>query len=124
MRHGDNRTSARRFLRGLHPEEFYLNHISPLIRATRWALAFALLPLLPRIALAQHSTSDASADRSTTPRAESAANVFAAHLDNIDYRGWHAIRLSNGLISLIIVPQIGGRAIQLKLGEQELFFVN
>ncbi len=40
------------------------------------------------------------------------------------YRGWKAIELSNGLIEVQVVPAIGGRVIQYKLGDFEYFFVN
>ena len=40
------------------------------------------------------------------------------------YLGWEAIRLSNGIVDLIAVPEIGGRILQLKLGGQEYFYVN
>src|SRR2546422_1533887 len=39
-------------------------------------------------------------------------------------QGWKAIRLSNGLVELHLVPEIGGRVIQLTLGAQEFFYVN
>jgi hypothetical protein len=40
------------------------------------------------------------------------------------YRGWDSQRLSNGLIELQIVPEIGGRVVQYKLGEMEFLWVN
>lgn len=91
------------------------------------ARAFVLSVIVAALATtsnAQHSLSVAAPHNFAANGADPSANSFPSHLDNIDYRGWHAIRLSNGLVSLIIVPQIGGRAIQLKLGDQELFFVN
>ncbi|HEY6292087.1 MAG TPA: DUF4380 domain-containing protein [Terriglobia bacterium] len=53
------------------------------------------------------------------PAAESQARI-----EKTQYRGWDVYRLTNGIISLYIAPQIGGRAIQLQLGEKEFFFVN
>ncbi len=41
-----------------------------------------------------------------------------------NYRGWKAIELSNGLVEVQVVPDIGGRVIQYKLGDFEYFFVN
>ena len=38
--------------------------------------------------------------------------------------GWDCVRLGNGIIELFVVPQIGGRIIQLRLGEKELIYVN
>lgn len=37
---------------------------------------------------------------------------------------WGAVYLSNGLIELCVVPEIGGRIIQLWVGDQEYFYVN
>ncbi|MGH9328067.1 MAG: DUF4380 domain-containing protein [Terriglobia bacterium] len=47
-----------------------------------------------------------------------------AKIEKTKYNDWDVYRLSNGIISLYIAPQLGGRAIQLELGEQGLFFVN
>jgi hypothetical protein len=41
-----------------------------------------------------------------------------------DYRGWRSVRLANGIIELVIVPEIGGRVIQLRFGDSELLYVN
>ena len=98
-----------------------MSHNSPLRRGAYCLLVTVILAPADG---ALNSAPTANSERSSSPVAQSSANAFPAHLDNINYRGWRAIRLSNGLISLIIVPQIGGRAIQLKLGDQELFFVN
>lgn len=48
----------------------------------------------------------------------------AARLEKTQYKGWNVYRLTNGIISLLIAPDLGGRAIQLQLGEQEFFFNN
>lgn len=56
--------------------------------------------------------------------AQQAASRYAARIEKTQYRGWDGYRLTNGLVSLYIAPQIGGRAIQLQLGDKELFFVN
>ena len=98
-----------------------MRHNSQLGRTALCLLVSAFFAATAPAVSAQNSAPTA---KSSSLPAQSPADAFLAHLDNIDYRGWHAIRLSNGLISLVIVPQIGGRAIQLTLGEQELFFVN
>ncbi len=54
----------------------------------------------------------------------SPAPSFAAKVESTEYDGWKVYRLSNGLVTLDIAPEIGGRAIQLKLGDQTYFFVN
>jgi hypothetical protein len=40
------------------------------------------------------------------------------------FQGWHAYSLTNGLITLRVVPDIGGRAIQFEMGTHAYFFVN
>jgi Domain of unknown function (DUF4380) len=49
---------------------------------------------------------------------------YAAKIEQTEYRGWKVYRLTNGLVRLDIAPELGGRAIQLALGDQEFFFVN
>ncbi|MGH9468714.1 MAG: DUF4380 domain-containing protein [Terriglobia bacterium] len=49
---------------------------------------------------------------------------FTVKLEKAHYNGWEVYRLTNGIISLYIAPQLGGRAIQLELGGEGLFFVN
>jgi len=41
-----------------------------------------------------------------------------------DYHGWKATRLSNKWISLVFVPQVGGRLMQVSFGGHEYLFVN
>ena len=52
------------------------------------------------------------------------APSFEAKVESTEYRGWKAYRLTNGLVTLYVTPEIGGRAIQLELGDQTYFFVN
>jgi Domain of unknown function (DUF4380) len=61
---------------------------------------------------------------SATRAASGPASPSQARLEKTHYRGWDVYRLTNGLVGLYIAPQIGGRAIQLQLGEKEFFFVN
>ena len=49
---------------------------------------------------------------------------FAARIERTNYKGWSVYRLTNGIVSLLIAPQLGGRAIQMQLGTYEYFFVN
>ena len=64
----------------------------------------------------------------TAAPAPAAAAAAAApnplRIEKAQYQGWDVYRLTNGIISLDIAPQIGGRAIQLRLGEKEFFFVD
>ena len=52
------------------------------------------------------------------------APSYSAKIEKTLYKGWNAYKLTNGLVSLYIAPDIGGRAIQLQLGDEEYFFVN
>ena len=52
------------------------------------------------------------------------AASYRAKIERTQYKGWNVYRLTNGIISLLVAPDIGGRAIQLQLGDQEYFFVN
>ncbi|MGA2630560.1 MAG: DUF4380 domain-containing protein [Terriglobia bacterium] len=52
------------------------------------------------------------------------ASSFPARVEKTQYKGWNVYRLTNGLVTLDVAPDIGGRAIQLRLADQEYFFVN
>jgi Domain of unknown function (DUF4380) len=41
-----------------------------------------------------------------------------------NYLGWTAVRLANGILELLVVPEIGGRVIQLRIGGSDLLYVN
>jgi uncharacterized protein DUF4380 len=69
-------------------------------------------------------TPRATAHRSTRLAMAAPAFSFSAKIEKTQYKGWNVYRLSNGIVSLMVAPDIGGRAIQLQLGEQEFFFVN
>ena len=60
----------------------------------------------------------------TQPEMPPPGDSYSVHLEKTQYKGWDTYRLSNGIVSLYIAPDIGGRAIQLQLGNQEFFFVN
>jgi hypothetical protein len=50
--------------------------------------------------------------------------AYPATVEQTQYRKWNVYKLSNGLVSLFIAPELGGRAIQLQLGDHEYFLVN
>lgn len=54
----------------------------------------------------------------------SPASSFPAKVEKAQYKGWNVYRLTNGLVTLDVAPDIGGRAIQLRLADQEYFFVH
>lgn len=45
-------------------------------------------------------------------------------IDDVDYKGWHAQQLSNHWVQLVVVPQNGGRLIQVSLAGHAYLFVN
>jgi hypothetical protein len=50
--------------------------------------------------------------------------AYSATVEQTQYRKWNVYKLGNGLVSLYIAPELGGRAIQLQLGDHEYFLVN
>src|SRR5215471_17797840 len=54
-----------------------------------------------------------------SPRSSMAipATSYPARLERTEYKGWSAYRLTNGIVSLYVAPDIGGRAIQMQLGD-------
>lgn len=45
-------------------------------------------------------------------------------VESVDYKGWHAEQLSNRWVQLIVVPQNGGRLMQVSFGGHPYLFVN
>ena len=45
-------------------------------------------------------------------------------IESVDYKGWHAQQISNRWIQLVMVPQNGGRLIQVTFGGHPYLFVN
>ena len=84
------------------------------VRLTRlqtfWAgfVAFALVPILGFSAFSQSNP-----PKSTDCRVEA-----------VDYKGWHAQQLSNRWVKLILVPQNGGRLMQVTFAGHDYLFVN
>jgi hypothetical protein len=53
-----------------------------------------------------------------------AAPAWGADAAKSQYRGWESLRLANGLVEVQVVPAVGGRVIQLKLGSFEYLWVS
>lgn len=89
------------------------------------ALLFAAGPYFP-LGQSQPVLCFHSMLRPFSARLVTAAPVpsFEAKLESTEFDGWKAYRLTNGIITLYVTPEIGGRAIQLQLGGQSYFFVN
>jgi hypothetical protein len=48
----------------------------------------------------------------------------ACHVEAVDYKGWHAEQISNRWVQLIVVPQNGGRLMQVSFAGHPYLFVN
>ena len=48
----------------------------------------------------------------------------SCHVEPADYKGWHTQQLSNRWVRLIVLPQNGGRLIQVIFAGHPYFFVN
>jgi hypothetical protein len=48
----------------------------------------------------------------------------ACHVESADYKGWHAQRISNHWVQLIVLPQNGGRLMQVIFAGHSYLFVN
>ncbi len=45
-------------------------------------------------------------------------------VEEFDFHGWDGVRLSNGIIDAVCVPEIGGRLMQFSLGPHDYLFMN
>ena len=54
----------------------------------------------------------------------SASSQSLPKLESGSYRGWKTTCLSNGLVQVHVVPEIGGRVVQFMVGERGFFWVN
>jgi len=52
------------------------------------------------------------------------APAWGAGANKSTYRGWESLAITNGLVEVQIVPQVGGRVIQFKLGDFEFLWVS
>ena len=48
----------------------------------------------------------------------------SCRIESTDYKGWHAQQVSNRWVQLIVVPQNGGRLMQVTFGGHPFLFVN
>ena len=49
---------------------------------------------------------------------------YLPFVEEIPFKGWDGVYLSNGLIKAVCVPEIGGRLMQFSLGPQDYLFMN
>jgi hypothetical protein len=80
------------------------------------------LPTAPRLKGAARSSNTGA---TSLPLSASApAGSHEAAIQRTQYNGWSVYKLTNGIVSLLLAPDLGGRAIQMQLGDQDYFFVN
>lgn len=48
----------------------------------------------------------------------------AVNVEQFGFHGWDAVRLSNGIVDAVCVPEIGGRLLQFSLGPHDYLFMN
>jgi hypothetical protein len=75
-------------------------------------LGFVLSAASASLASAQAATEKTSSSRGP------------CQIEAVDYKGWHAQQLSNAWVKLIVVPQNGGRVIQVIFAGHSYLFVN
>ena len=49
---------------------------------------------------------------------------YLPFVEEVPFKGWDGVYLSNGLIKAVCVPEIGGRLMQFSLGPQDYLFMN
>ena len=59
-----------------------------------------------------------------TSGAKAPSKIGPCRIEPVDYKGWHAQKLSNGWVELIVVPQNGGRLMQVTFAGHPYLFVN
>lgn len=78
----------------------------------RLIFGFVLTAMSASLASAQ-----AAAEKTSAPRG-------SCQIEAVDYKGWHAQQLSNAWVKLIVVPQNGGRLMQVIFAGHPYLFVN
>jgi hypothetical protein len=75
-------------------------------------------------ALSVATASIASAAPTVTTAPPPQLGTPACVVKPVDFKGWKAQELSNAWVTLILVPQIGGRLMQVTFGDHDYLFVN
>src|SRR5580693_1497135 len=78
-----------------------------------WLSAISFLMTLGMAGMAVHAIGQSTQDKSSD-----------CHVEATDYKGWHAQQISNRWVQLIVVPQNGGRLMQVTFGGHSYLFVN
>jgi hypothetical protein len=65
-----------------------------------------------------------TASATVAPAAPPQGRAPACVVKPVDFNGWKAQELSNGWVKLILVPQLGGRLMQVTFGDHDYLWVN
>ena len=86
---------------------------------------FSPANLRPRFAASFLLLAATAAGAQSSPQLSSHANPVAdCRVEAVDYKGWHAQQVSNRWVQLIVVPQNGGRVMQVTFAGHPYLFVN
>ena len=66
----------------------------------------------------------AKADDADAQAAAGQATGQVQVISNEPYEGWDCLKLKNGLVTMVVVPDLGGRVMEYKLSGYPFFFVN
>lgn len=80
--------------------------------------------MVPEILLASALSVASFASASTAVTAPPQSRTSACVVKPVDFKGWKAQELSNAWVTLILVPQLGGRVMQVTFGDHDYLFVN
>lgn len=97
-----------------------------------YPLRLLLLPLVACLAcglLGCGGGVDSGGPRREVPGITSSSSAIApaaeeASAQEVDYHGWRALRLTNGMVTVVAVPDAGGRLMEYKLGGHPYLWAN
>lgn len=92
-------------------------------------LALAMPPLLATLLVGCGGGVENGGAKREVPGISSSASPIGqaqeqASASEVDYHGWRALRLTNGMVTLLAVPAAGGRIIEYKLGGHPYLWSN
>lgn len=97
-------------------------------RHSRLVLPVLMLPLLLGLTGCGGGVDSAGPRREVPGIASSSSPIGAAAeqatAQEADYHGWRALRLTNGMVTVVAVPDIGGRVMEYKLGGHPYLWAN
>jgi len=93
------------------------------MKGRSWALAGRSNPFMMAVAVMTFAIFGPVSASEHAPQAKP-ANHMTCHVEDIDYKGWKAQEVANRWVQLVLVPQNGGRLIQVSFDGHDYLFVN